>query len=189
MRELAAARAIAGVRDALAHHPLSSMPVADRPYLNVAGLYARAGRLSEAQQLFAEYERVVPEGLRRGQPGRHGVAAEIAMAKGRPQDAIAALRELHNECPTCDVYDLAETYDRMGQADSALTLYQRFAEAPTWGRLFQSLLAVSYKRLGELYEARGDRAKAKDMFDRVLAGKATTAFGFIAAEADVKRGF
>jgi hypothetical protein len=28
-----------------------------------------------------------------------------------------------------------------------------------------------------------------DVVDRVLAGKATTAFGFIAAEVDVKRGF
>ena len=43
--------------------------------------------------------------------------------------------------------------------------------------------------VGNWYLVNGDRAKAKDMFDRVLAGKATTAFGFIAAEADVKRGF
>ena len=39
------------------------------------------------------------------------------------------------------------------------------------------------------YLVNGDRAKAKEIFDRVLAGKAWTAFGFIAAEADVKRGF
>ena len=43
--------------------------------------------------------------------------------------------------------------------------------------------------VGNWYLVNGDRARAKDMFDRVLAGKATTAFGFIAAEADVKRGF
>lgn len=39
------------------------------------------------------------------------------------------------------------------------------------------------------YLVNGDRARAKAIFERVLAGKATTAFGFIAAEADVKRGF
>jgi hypothetical protein len=39
------------------------------------------------------------------------------------------------------------------------------------------------------YLVNGDRARAKSVFDRVLAGTATTAFGFIAAEADVKRGF
>ncbi len=43
--------------------------------------------------------------------------------------------------------------------------------------------------VGNWYLVNGDRAKARDMFSRVLAGKATTAFGFIAAEADVKRGF
>ncbi len=42
--------------------------------------------------------------------------------------------------------------------------------------------------VGNWYLVNGERAKAKAMFDRVLAGKATTAFGFIAAEADVKRG-
>ena len=43
--------------------------------------------------------------------------------------------------------------------------------------------------VGNWYLVNGDRAKARAMFDRVLAGKATTAFGFIAAEVDVKRGF
>lgn len=43
--------------------------------------------------------------------------------------------------------------------------------------------------VGNWYLINGDRAKARSMFDRVLAGKATTAFGFIAAEVDVKRGF
>ena len=43
--------------------------------------------------------------------------------------------------------------------------------------------------VGNWYLVNGERDKAKAMFDRVLAGKATTAFGFIAAEVDVKRGF
>jgi tetratricopeptide (TPR) repeat protein len=43
--------------------------------------------------------------------------------------------------------------------------------------------------VGHWYLVNGDKAKAKEIYDRVLAGKAWTAFGFIAAEADVKRGF
>ncbi len=43
--------------------------------------------------------------------------------------------------------------------------------------------------VGNWYLVNGDKARAKDIYDRVLAGKAWTAFGFIAAEADVKRGF
>ena len=43
--------------------------------------------------------------------------------------------------------------------------------------------------VGNWHLVNGDRVKAKEVFGRVLAGKAWTAFGFIAAEADVKRGF
>jgi tetratricopeptide (TPR) repeat protein len=43
--------------------------------------------------------------------------------------------------------------------------------------------------VGNWYLVNGDRARAKVIFDRVLAGRAWTAFGFIAAEADTKRGF
>jgi tetratricopeptide (TPR) repeat protein len=43
--------------------------------------------------------------------------------------------------------------------------------------------------VGNWYLVNGDRAKAKEIYDRVLAGRAWTAFGFIAAEADTKRGF
>jgi tetratricopeptide (TPR) repeat protein len=43
--------------------------------------------------------------------------------------------------------------------------------------------------VGNWYLVNGDRAKAKEIFDRVLAGKAWAAFGFIAAEADARRGF
>jgi tetratricopeptide (TPR) repeat protein len=43
--------------------------------------------------------------------------------------------------------------------------------------------------VGNWYLVNGDRGKAKEIFDRVLAGRAWAAFGFIAAEADTKRGF
>ena len=43
--------------------------------------------------------------------------------------------------------------------------------------------------VGNWYLVNGDRAKAKEIFDRVLAGRAWAAFGFVAAEADMKRGF
>jgi tetratricopeptide (TPR) repeat protein len=43
--------------------------------------------------------------------------------------------------------------------------------------------------VGNWYLVNGDKAKAKEIYDRVVAGKAWPAFGFIAAEADLKRGF
>jgi tetratricopeptide (TPR) repeat protein len=43
--------------------------------------------------------------------------------------------------------------------------------------------------VGNWYLVNGDVKKAREVFERVLAGKAWAAFGFIAAEADVARGF
>lgn len=42
--------------------------------------------------------------------------------------------------------------------------------------------------VGNWYLVNGDRAKAKEVFEKVIAGKAWGAFGFIASEADLKRG-
>jgi tetratricopeptide (TPR) repeat protein len=42
--------------------------------------------------------------------------------------------------------------------------------------------------VGNWYLVNGDRAKAREIFERVIAGRAWPAFGFIAAEADLKRG-
>jgi tetratricopeptide (TPR) repeat protein len=43
--------------------------------------------------------------------------------------------------------------------------------------------------VGNWYLVSGDRAKAREIFNKVVAGRAWQAFGFIAAEADLKRGF
>ena len=43
--------------------------------------------------------------------------------------------------------------------------------------------------VGNWYLVNGDRAKAREVFERVVSGRAWPAFGFIAAEADLKRGF
>ncbi len=42
--------------------------------------------------------------------------------------------------------------------------------------------------VGNWYLVNGDKQKAREIFDRVVAGKAWAAFGYIAAEADLRRG-
>jgi tetratricopeptide (TPR) repeat protein len=43
--------------------------------------------------------------------------------------------------------------------------------------------------VGNFHLVTGNKQKARDVFERVVAGRAWPAFGFIAAEADLKRGF
>jgi serine/threonine-protein kinase len=166
----------AGLRQltaALARHPLASMPPADRPYVVLARLYASAGRVEQARGLAAEYERVVPPGLRRGDAFRHAAEGDIALAEGRLQDALTSYRAWYDQfglCPACSLFERAVAYERSGQADSARALYERFVATPDSRRIWMDAhqLARAYKRLGELYEAQGDRPKALDYYTRLV---------------------
>src|SRR3989442_6572754 len=79
----------------------------------------------------AEYENEVDGVLRRGDPGRYGVAGAVARAEGRLADAIGALRRFSEGAtgPFPGLVSLAETYDRLGDADSALGYYERVGAA------------------------------------------------------------
>ena len=160
------------VEEALRSHPLSTVPAADRPYLGLAWFYAAAERPERAKQLLAEYDATVPETFRRRQPFRHGVVAAIAAAEGRVHDAISGYRAWYEEgdCAVCGLFDLAGVYERAGEADSALAIYERAVSTPGVGRLFQeaATLGPTYKRLGELYEQKGDVAKARDYYGRFV---------------------
>ena len=146
------------------------MPAADRPYDGLASFYARAGRVEEARRVMAEYERVVPAGLRRSNPFRHIPEGDIALAEGRLQDALASYEAWAEElgCGPCSLFDRAVVHDRAGQADSAFSYYERYVTTPGSRRIYGDAyqLARAYKRLGELYEGRSDRAKALDHYGR-----------------------
>jgi eukaryotic-like serine/threonine-protein kinase len=157
---------------ALARHPLAAIPAADRPYEWLARFYTKAGRVDESRRLMAEYERVVPAGLRRANPLRHMAEGDIALAEGRLQDAHTSYRAWHDEvsCGACGSFERAVVYERSGQPDSALVYYEHYVVTPEPYRIFEDAfsLARTYKRLGELYEARGDRAEALDYYGRFV---------------------
>jgi tetratricopeptide (TPR) repeat protein len=88
-------------------------------------------------------------------------------------DAISQLRQYRDgfHCPACGLFELASAYDRVGQTDSALVYYASLANTPAWGppagvKLLS--LAQSYKRLGELYEQKGDRADALQYYGKFV---------------------
>ncbi|HET9707881.1 MAG TPA: protein kinase [Gemmatimonadales bacterium] len=167
-----APRALALVAAALANVPLASLPPESRPYAELARFYAAAGKIVEAQALMADYERLVPEGLRRGDVGRLWTAAQIADAQGHYSDAVDQYTHGRQEsgCQVCALFEMARAYEKLGQTDSALATYERFVDQPGPYRLVTDAyaLAPTYKRLAELYEARGDRAKARDFYGRFL---------------------
>jgi eukaryotic-like serine/threonine-protein kinase len=164
------AEGLALVQRALSRYPLASMPAADRPYLTLADLYAVAGMADKARRLLGEYEDSVPVGLRRTVRWAGAVYGRVLEAEGKPSEAAEQYRAFHDRtggCGNCGLFELARLYDRQGETDSARVLFERFVNTPTMaGRFFADPegLAPSYKRLGELYEAKGDRKKAAEYY-------------------------
>ncbi|MGH7518793.1 MAG: protein kinase domain-containing protein [Gemmatimonadales bacterium] len=168
------AQALGLIEDALRRHPIESVEAGDRPYLEVAEVYALAGRLGEARRMLRDYHAAVPVAVRRGEDLRGRVYGRVAEAEGRLTEAAAAYGDLYAQfgmCGSCGLSELARVQDRLGQADSARVLYERMVTTPTIIGHFvasPSALAASYKRLGELYESKGDRTKAADYYGKFV---------------------
>jgi tetratricopeptide (TPR) repeat protein/tRNA A-37 threonylcarbamoyl transferase component Bud32 len=170
--------AVRTVEAALGRHPLSSIPILNRPYLALASFYAEAGRLEAARGLLAEYERLVPERNRRGNRAEQLAASgAMALAEGRVRDAIRGYRARSDQTgnPADALFELAVACERGGQPDSALALYERSAAAPgvkaplvLFDNVDPWVLAATLRRLGELYAARGDHTKARDYYGRFV---------------------
>jgi tetratricopeptide (TPR) repeat protein len=160
----------ADVEEALRRYPLAGMKPADRPYLDLAQFYAATGRTRQARALLSEYERVIPLRWRRNdEPKRHLVYGQIALRERKPGDAIAEFRAAdEGSCRICPLPGLARAYDLAGEPDSALAIYLRYVTTPTLFRILSDgiWLPSVYYRLGELYEARGDRSRAAEYYGR-----------------------
>lgn len=103
----------------------------------------------------------------------------IALARGDARTAVDEFRRSDvdydgqpaRECAPCIHFPLGRAFDAAGQADSAIAHYEAYIAMPYWLKLFGGenteivfgdgmVLAGIEKRLGELYEAKGDRQKA-----------------------------
>lgn len=150
---------------ALERYPLATVAPLDRPYLDLANIYARAGRVDQAKALLADFEaNVDPIVQRRYKPWHHRSLGHVALAEGRFREAIAEFRRQDESsgCPLCALPHLGEAHDLAGEPDSAIALYERYIATPSFHRGWFDpyFLAPFYERLGELYEARGDTQKA-----------------------------
>jgi tetratricopeptide (TPR) repeat protein len=69
-----------------------------------------------------------------------------------------------NECTACLPAALGRAFDQANMPDSAIAYFETYLATPALDRTVMDrdpmLLAGVYRRLGELYEARGDRMKA-----------------------------
>jgi eukaryotic-like serine/threonine-protein kinase len=162
------------IAEATARFPLATLDPLERPYYFLAHAHARVGEVDQAERLLRQAEAAFPERYRPTRKERDLAYAATAEARGRHDEAIAAYHRLmagEGYCRTCGAFWLASLYDRLGSPDSALAYYEAIAATPTLdaGRYVDyHALPPSLKRLGELYEARGDRRKAAEYYGRFV---------------------
>ncbi len=165
--------AVAILDQSLARHPLATVPAVERPYAWLAVTYLDAGKAPVARRLWREYETEVPPALRKGDPATPYAAARLTELDRGPGAAAGLYQQWYQEtglCGVCGLFDLARLAGNAGQVDSALALYERAFATPSYNRYLLDAvqLAPALKRAGELYEAKGDRAKAAKVYRRFV---------------------
>ena len=73
-------------------------------------------------------------------------------------------------CSPCGALYVAMSWDRAGQADSAIAYYERTYEQPVTDNLPEdpTFMPIVLLRLGELYEQQGNREKALLYYGKFL---------------------
>jgi tetratricopeptide (TPR) repeat protein len=153
----------------LTRNPLDSLAVVDRPYLNLAANFVRQGAVDRAEWVIAEYDRVTPAEVKKGDFERIYAGALMALGRQRYAEALSGFHEyttrVRGELP--GRYEIARTFDAAGQTDSALAAYERYATAPQMGPNGRQVnLPRTFRRLGELYEGKGNKEKALDYYGK-----------------------
>jgi tetratricopeptide (TPR) repeat protein len=163
--------AVRRVQDALARHPLDSLPPGNRPYASIAGFFATAGRADLAQAMVNAFARMAPDGIRNANAWTPFTAALLALLRKDGRTALSSLdraQELFG-CLTCVDLQRGQAYELLSQPDSALRMYERVANTPSLGiEARQYQLPVALRRLGELYGERGNREKSLEYYGRFV---------------------
>ena len=164
--------AVATMTAALNRVPLSKLSESERPYDEIARLYADAREPERARELVAQASRTRLASQRGIDANRRWTLGAIAMADGQPwQGEIEILQaaEAH-PCPICALPDLARAYEVAGKPDLAIATYERYLETPWQARVETDDVDLGFamKRLGELYQQQNERAKAAAQYSALL---------------------
>ncbi|MGD8496847.1 MAG: tetratricopeptide repeat protein [Gemmatimonadales bacterium] len=168
--------AVARLSKALDEHPLDELEVRDRPYLELAEVFAAAGSPAGAKALVedmrAEFE---PSDLKRVRADLWRVEGEIALAEGRPDEAIERFqRAFEDFCHICPLPGLARAYEAAGQPDSAIVALTRYVDTPYSDRFLPytyplgQALAPAHERLAELEDEAGRLDEAAKHYARFI---------------------
>ncbi|MBA3580092.1 MAG: hypothetical protein H0W42_08920 [Gemmatimonadaceae bacterium] len=167
------ARMVQRADEALRRTPLASIPINNRPVDWLVFLYASGGVPERARAYFTEWEASRRQFQRLSDGNtRHAMLGMIALAEKRFPDAIRELRDGDREggCDWCALVPLANAYEESGNPDSTIALLAKYVEMRRIGKNDSDSfeLAPAHERLGRLFEARGDRARAAAHYSKFI---------------------
>ena len=116
---------------ALAVHPLNSVKTLDRPYADIATVYAVIGQPARGRALLADYRAAVAQNLRRRDPPAAMAEGYLAMAEGKASEAAGKFQQWYDEsgCTNCAQFERGNALEQLNQPDSALAAYAIAATA------------------------------------------------------------
>ena len=160
----------ATIRRGLARHPIAEMPPASRPWdeLALVAAYTRDPQL--AQTTVSGFEKDLPQlGVMYADARVAYQRALLALATSRYDQAARGFQEAMPGVPSfyepLVTISTADALDLAGKPDSAILHYEAFIARPDLIGDTQALFrAGAHKRLGELYEAKGETAKAESHY-------------------------
>jgi len=153
---------------------LDSLPPDEADPLRAAVFFARAGRPDLAREQVDSWERVADEHRRsRDRVARRAAEGLLALAEGRPDEAIPHLRYANRHArinPLEYLYDLGQAYRLAGRPDSARVQYERYLETPYFYRAWNDgiWLPVVYRELASLLEEEGEARAAAEYYQRFV---------------------
>jgi tetratricopeptide (TPR) repeat protein/tRNA A-37 threonylcarbamoyl transferase component Bud32 len=167
-----AAAARAAIKRTLATIPMESIGAADRPWMSLLSIAVVLHDGAEARSYAASLERDLPTSKYAAFVGYKDVVhAAVAMAENRPKDAIPLFETAYKGDVGREATGpwLAMAFDQANQPDSAIVEFERYLSSPDpWLFSAGSFLAGSYKRLGELYDAKKNDAKAIENYQKFV---------------------
>lgn len=165
------ATALHELDSAAAQFSWTSLAPVDRPYTPYALAYAQVHNPAKARALLARMSAEVRDSalLRAWQPMVHQARGEIALDDHQPRVAMDEFRKADSlpdgpatRDPLPLLANLGRAFDQASQPDSAIAYFERYLSTVSVVRAEDDFvyLAGIHRRLGELYEARRDTAKA-----------------------------
>ncbi len=155
------------IRRAMSQTPMSQMLVASRPWVDLARLAVVMRDPVLAREALDGFEKDVPQlGAADAEALRLLLSAWLEMVSARYEDAVRDFRDAEPGINANIENDArigrAHAFDLAGQSDSAIATYEKFLIAPDiLGDFAGPYRAGTHKRLGELYDAKHDTAKAE----------------------------